>query len=198
MLRVTLKQWWKAEQLYWQGRIESLRILTINNWSLTYFKTWPGRSGWWLSLRALISTLHAPMCWPQSGSSDIRVMKSSLNLAHIESFRRPLGWNWVSHLLLQPERPDALHTKLSLVSQPTQAGTRSPILRGIMQLSLERPHVHMDVLKMCSSAFLRCLQLSSFTPRGSAASNKIYFLPHWLHSFKSYFLSPPNKAQLQL
>lgn len=42
-----------------------------------------------------------------------------------------------------------------------------------MKFPLERPHVHMGVLKMLSSAFLRCLQLSSFAARGAAAFNKI-------------------------
>lgn len=107
---------------------------------------------------------------------DTCMMKSSLYLAHIESFRRPLGWNWVSHLLLQSV-PFSL--KGLMVSQPwipwcpSRGKLGWEATESFVKLPLERPHVHVDVLKTLSNASLRCLQLSSFAPQGAAVFNKI-------------------------
>lgn len=49
--------------------------------------------------------------------------------------------------------------------------------QSFVKVPLERPHMHVDVLKTLSNAFIRYLQLSSFTPGGAATFNKI--LPHW-------------------
>lgn len=77
----TLKQWREAKQLSWQVGIESLRILTINNWSSDLIQNLV----WWdlMVTQPQISTLHARICWPQFGSLEIPAWWRASHIWHI-------------------------------------------------------------------------------------------------------------------